>query len=67
MMNCKVQKKTKKFDKITYKAQTRGSMLQFTVIGNSLSYKTYQKQEAKEVAKEQLEEIGNLKVPSEKG
>ncbi|CAM1358986.1 conserved exported hypothetical protein [Tenacibaculum litoreum] len=78
MMNCAAQNKTKEFDKIAYEAQTRGSMVQLTVEGNNLSYKTYQKEGTKEVTKGQLEElkaiinelnleeISNLKAPSEK-
>lgn len=78
MMNCAAQNKTKEFDKIAYEAQTRGSMVQLTVEGNNLSYKTYQKEGTKEVTKEQLEElkrivnelnldeISDLKAPSEK-
>jgi len=78
MMNCVAQNKTNQFDKIAYKAQTRGSMVQLTVEGNKLSYKTYEKEETKEVTKEELEElkiivnelnlegISDLKAPSEK-
>ncbi len=78
MMNCAAQNKTKEFDKIAYEAQTRGSLVQLTIEGNKLSYKTYQKEGTKEVAKEQLEElkrivnelnldeISDLKAPSEK-
>lgn len=78
MINCVAQKKTKEFDKIAYKAQTRGSMVELTIEENSLSYKTYQKEGAKEVTKEQLEElktiinelnleeISALQAPSEK-
>ncbi|WP_417786368.1 hypothetical protein [Tenacibaculum sp.] len=78
MMNCAAQNKTKEFDKIAYEAQTRGSMVQLTIEGNNLSYKTYQKEGTKEVTKGQLEElkaiinelnleeISNLKAPSEK-
>lgn len=78
MMNCAAQNKTKEFDKIAYKAQTRGSLVQLTIEGNKLSYKTYQKEGTKEVTKEQLEElkrivneldldeISDLKAPSEK-
>ncbi|MFT7899155.1 hypothetical protein VBY74_04135 [Tenacibaculum ascidiaceicola] len=78
MMNCAAQNKTKEFDKIAYEAQTRGSMVQLIVEGNNLSYKTYQKEGTKEVTKGQLEElkaiinelnleeISNLKAPSEK-
>lgn len=77
MMNCAAQNKTKEFDKIAYEAQTRGSMVKLTIEGNNLSYKTYQKEGTKEVTKEQLEElkaiinelnleeISNLKAPSE--
>ncbi|NVK10306.1 hypothetical protein [Tenacibaculum sp.] len=78
MMNCAAQNKTKEFDKIAYEAQTRGSLVQLTIEGNKLSYKTYQKEGTKEVTKEQLEElkrivnelnldkISDLKAPSEK-
>ncbi|AZJ34235.1 hypothetical protein [Tenacibaculum singaporense] len=78
MMNCAAQNKTKEFDKIAYEAQTRGSVVKLTIEGNNLSYKTYRKEGAKEVTKEQLEElkaiinelnleeISNLKAPSEK-
>lgn len=78
MMNCAAQNNTKEFDKIVYKAQTRGSLVQLTIEGNKLSYKTYQKEGTKEVTKEQLEElkrivnelnldeISGLKAPSEK-
>ncbi|MDX8552540.1 hypothetical protein MK851_02745 [Tenacibaculum sp. 1B UA] len=78
MMNCVAQNQTKEFDKIVYEAQTRGSLVQLTVEGNKLSYKTYEKEGAKEVTKEQLEElktivnelnleeIRDLKAPSEK-
>ncbi|WP_440068831.1 hypothetical protein [Tenacibaculum discolor] len=78
MMNCAAQNKTKEFDKIAYEAQTRGSLVQLTIEGNKLSYKTHQKEGTKEVTKEQLEElkrivselnldeISDLKAPSEK-
>ncbi|MDE1207806.1 hypothetical protein [Tenacibaculum larymnensis] len=78
MMNCAAQNKTKEFDKIAYEAQTRGSLVQLTIEGNKLSYKTHQKEGTKEVNKEQLEElkrivselnldeISDLKAPSEK-
>ncbi|MEE4001707.1 hypothetical protein V1T75_15280 [Tenacibaculum sp. FZY0031] len=78
MMNCAAQNKTKGFDKVAYEAQTRGSMVQLTIEGNKLSYKTYEKEGSIEIAKEKLEElnavvneinleeISNLKAPSDK-
>jgi hypothetical protein len=78
MMNCAAQNKTKEFDKIAYEAQTRGNLVQLTIEGNKLSYKTYQKEGTKEITKRQLEElkaiinelnleeISDLKAPSEK-
>jgi len=78
MMNCAAQNKTKEFDKIAYEAQTRGSLVQLTIEGNTLSYKTHQKEGTKEITKGQLEElkaiinelnleeISDLKAPSEK-
>lgn len=78
MMNCVAQNKTKEFDKIAYVAQTRGSLVELTIEGNKLSYKTHQKEGTKEITQGQLEElkaiinelnlegINNLKAPSEK-
>ncbi|TDQ22064.1 hypothetical protein [Tenacibaculum caenipelagi] len=78
MMNCAAQNTPKGFDTITYEAQTRGSLIQITVEGSKLLYKSNQGEGTKEVSKEQieelkkvvselnLEEIANLKAPSEK-
>nr|WP_299032449.1 hypothetical protein [uncultured Tenacibaculum sp.] len=78
MMNCAAQNTSKNFDMIGYEAQTRGSLIQITVDDNKVTYKTNQEEGTKEVNKEQLEElkrivselnldeISDLKAPSEK-
>ena len=78
MTNCAAQNTAKSFDTIAYEAQTRGSLIQITVEGSKLSYKSNQSEGTKEVTKDQLDElkeiigtlnlegIAGLKAPSEK-
>lgn len=78
LINCASQKKVTDFEELVYDATTRGRSENITLKGESLYYKTHQisevinltkdqlKQVDNEVSKINLDEINNLKAPTNK-